>query len=405
MKPIIISLLILFSAGLVGCEEPKTQKQTSPKARETEPVSQVVPAAKPKKQATLSEQLSAACVKLAKPLANQATGKKVAVLPLEDSDGGVRRLGVLLAEGMEQELLKRGAKLVDRQSLEKLLAERDFQISLLDSASESQKAGKLLGADVLIVGKTISAGNEVLLSARAIDTRTGRMLAAAKGQGLSKSKLDELMWYVHRPVKTTGHGELPPLSLRYELVTPVGPGEARLAEGSTVRSGQRFKIRVQPNSDCHLYILLYDSQGQASVLFPHKKIGMSNEVRGGVSYEIPEATKWYWFDEKTGQETFYIVASYTPIQELGDILAKMQQAGKGQVQLASRAKEEISQIMTRGMSSSGSARYLPKGYKVSTRGVGGVVEIAPSTEIDSGGVDRIVTGFATVVKKVVIQHR
>ena len=178
-------------------------------------------------------------------------------------------------------------------------------------------------------------------------------------------------------------------------------------DGSTVRSGQRFKIRVQPNSDCFLYVLLYDSAGKASVLFPHRKIQMNNEVRGGVGYEVPEGTKWYWFDEKPGTETFYIVTSYTPMRNLDAIVAKMERAGGQQVRLARSARKEIDEVIIRGMSPRGSKAYQPKGYDIANRGVGGIVDLGFSRPVrtSSRPVDNVVAGHATVVKKVTLLHR
>lgn len=200
---------------------------------------------------------------------------------------------------------------------------------------------------------------------------------------------------------------MPPLALRYELVSPARNGDIRLGDGATVRSGQKFNIRIQPNSDCRLYVLLYGSQGAAGVLFPHKKIALSNRARGGVSYEVPEAAKWYWFDNKPGKETFYIVAAYTPLKNLDEILARMQAASKPSARLAAAARKEIDTVVTRGMSARGGSAYRPKGYRIADRGVGGVVDLGwgPRTHAATDKTDNVVEGYATVVKKVTLNHR
>jgi len=164
---------------------------------------------------------------------------------------------------------------------------------------------------------------------------------------------------------------------------------------------------VQPNSDCYLYVLLFDSRGRAGVLFPHHQIGLPNQVRGGVSYEIPEASKWYWFDDQPGQETFYLVASYKPLSELDELLGKMQQVGQKHPQLARDAQAHIDRTLTRGMSPETSAAHEPKGLTIRTRGVGGVVDIGwgstPPARPEE--MDQVVSGYATIVKKVVVHHR
>lgn len=354
------------------------------------------------------ERVAKACENLAEQIADKLpAGKIVAVLPMLDAGGGVRRLGVLAAEEIERVLLDRKVNLVDRQHLNALLGEKDLQIATLTEGKGIAKAVELTGADILIVGRTVRSGQEVLISAKALSVQTGRPIVATRKESIPADGLGQLMWYVRRPSTIQADGELPPLALRYELVSPGRGGDSRLGDGATVRNGQKFKIRIQPNSDCHLYVLLYDSQGRASVLFPHQKIGLSNSVRGGVSYEIPEATKWYWFDDTPGTETFYIVASYGPLSDLDGIVAKMQQAGRQDVQLASAAKRQIEGVITRGMTAKSSANYQPKGFSIQERGVGGVMDVGwgVGEAFNTQEIDNVVTGHATVVKKVTLQHR
>ena len=328
--------------------------------------------------------------------------KRVAVLPLADAGGGVRRLGALLAEGVAQEIIASGRRVVDRANLNTLLAERDFQLTTMASAPSRTRAGAIAGADILILGTTSATGREVIASIRAVDVQTGNVLAAGKPVSVPGAALGRLMWYVRRPGES---GTLPPLSLQYDFITRGSGGETRLGDGSTVRAGQKFKIRVRPNSDCCLYVLLYGSDDQASLLFPHVRIGLSNQVRGGVSYEIPEGAKWYWFDDRPGRETFYVVASYEPLDRLDDILQQMQKAGRQNAAVGRRARTEIDSVIARGMEQRTAARFRPKGFTID-KGVGGVVELTPAGRSDDTfPVDSVVTGYATVVKKVVFSHR
>jgi hypothetical protein len=339
--------------------------------------------------------------------ASAPADKVIAVLPLLDSEGGVRRLGVLAAEEMERELLARKRKLTDRQHLNAVLGERDLQLSMLSTSEAAKRTGELTGADLLLVGTITEGGQSILISARLLSAASGQPIAISHTQTMPLADLRPLLWYVRRPAGENASGELPPLSLRCEFVSPEGTGETALADGATVVSGQRFKVRVQPNSDCYLYVLLYDSEGRASVLFPHGKIGLANDVRGGVSYEIPEGSKWYWFDNTPGTEVFYIVACYTPLKDLDLLLVKMQQAGEQQLQAANATREHIDKVITRGMSAGTSEDYQPKGMTVRTRGVGGIVDVGwgtPST-VPGTEMDNIINGHATVVKKIVLQHR
>ena len=360
-----------------------------------------------KSMETPVQRVAKACEDLVEELlANLPEGKIVAVLPLTDPDGGVRRIGVLVADEIRRLLLARGARLADREHLNAVLGEKDLQLAMQPVRESIRQAGRLAGADVLILGTLSATGKEAIFSVKAISVKTGQAIVIPRIQSISTGGLGELMWYVRRAVRQTS-GDLPPLAIRYKFVAQVRDGETALSDGATVSSGQRFKIRLQPNSDCQLYVLLYDSQGHVRVLFPHGKIGLSNEVRGGVSYEIPEGTKWYWFDDSPGIETFYVVASYTPLNDLAQLLARMQQAGEQGGTLATAARDHIDKVITRGMSASTSREYQPKGVTVRTRGVGGVVDIGwGGTSVGATAeMDNIVQGHATVVKKVVLNHR
>jgi len=356
----------------------------------------------------LTEQLQRVCVSLGNQLAPALPANSCfAVLPLCDPDGGVRGVGEVLARGIEHDLLKRGLRGVDRRNIDKLLREIVFQEVFSADSATMRRARNILKAGVLIVGQTVHAGQEMLVEARAIDVSSGRIIAASGNEALASSALGQLLWYVRRPRSAKATGSLPPLALRYEFLS-MDPYRERiiLTDGSTVMSGQKFKVRVEANSDCYLYVLLYDSEGQANVLFPHESVSVPNEAKGGVTYEIPDGTKWYWFDDKPGLETFYIVGSYTPLENLKDILAKMQTAGQERVALSKAARKEIDSVMVKGMAPATSSNYRPKGFTIFVRGVGGVVDAGK--EINQPyfhQIDSVVQGHATAVKKIVMKHR
>jgi hypothetical protein len=390
--------VLTAAAGLVAAL-PACSGPALPRTTPTDPIQPQGPVDK-------SALVTHACRRLVADLAGALEKNDVvAVLPVMDCDGGVRRLGVLVADEMQRLLLERGVKVADRRSLNAILAERDLQLATVSDPSGAQRAGQLAGADVLLVGSMIEANGEILISARAVAVESGRALAVSRSYSIDAQGNGRLMWYVRRGADAGCGGELPPLSVRCQFVTPTGSSEANLADGATVTSGQRFKIRLEPNSDCHLYVLLYDSAGQASVLFPHDDIGLPNAVRGGASYEVPEGTKWYWFDDRRGVETFYVVASYAPLSDLDRLLAQMQQAGAQSKQLAGALRERIDNEVTRGMSPATSGAYTPAEMTIRSRGVGGVVDVGWGTHSQTDEIDDIVEGHATAVKKLILNHR
>ena len=87
-------------------------------------------------------------------------------------------------------------------------------------------------------------------------------------------------------------------------------------------------------------------------------------------------------------------------------LANMDRAGGRQTRLARSVRKEIDEVIIRGMSPTGSKGYQPKSYDITNRGVGGIVDAGVGPRrTDTRDVDNVVTGHATVVKKVTLLHR
>jgi hypothetical protein len=217
----------------------------------------------------LTQAIQKATDELASQLASKLEkNKRVCVLPLSDGDGGVRELGFVLARSMEHKLLADGFKMADRTLANQVLTEIDFRTAFSEDPKAVADSTALKGVDVLIGGMANVAGEEVVLSAKAVDLRT-RIAATTDLVPLSSSNLRPLLRVVIRGATGKG-GDLPPLAVRYEFPSSTDRGEVRLAHGSTVLSGQKFRVRVQANADCYLYLLLYASQEKAEVLFPHE---------------------------------------------------------------------------------------------------------------------------------------
>ncbi|GAG48735.1 unnamed protein product, partial [marine sediment metagenome] len=226
-----------------GCTEHAPTQPPGAKAQPTVPASRAPEPNKP----TVAELLDKTCRELTVQFLDKLPkDRTVAVLPLVDNDGGARRLGFLLAAGIEHGLGAAGFKLIDRIHLNKILTEVDLHLAF---SGDERTLKNLASVDVLVVGTTNPTGREVLVSAKAMDMkgpRLGQTIATTGNVSIDSAELGELMWYVRRPREAGG--KLPPLALQYEFVSPTDGGELRLTEGVTVRNGQKFKIRLQPNS-------------------------------------------------------------------------------------------------------------------------------------------------------------
>jgi len=186
-----------------------------------------------------------------------------------------------------------------------------------------------------------------------------------------------------------------PLSLRMNIIgqrkeAEGGYTEVLVSEGSVLRSHDNFQVHLETNTPAHVYIILYDSQGRASQIFPDPKIDQPGFVKGGRKLVVPAKDLWFWLDESTGTETIYVLASEKPMADIRGLLARMEtgdEAGK------QRVAQEIKQRIA-----------------VMQRGVGGVTKGQAVTYTLSDGkkiqkVTEVVTGTGSVVRAVSFHHR
>jgi curli biogenesis system outer membrane secretion channel CsgG len=137
-----------------------------------------------------------------------AVVKTYAVLPFVDAPGPRGKgSGNVVVNAIIAELYRcRGVRVVERSQINKILTERDFNISQLDS-DKATRLGKLAGADAVIFGEVnqyaaqqeyshgavyvVSSGgtkhmHRVGLYLRVVDVKTGQVLYAEGGQGQDK---------------------------------------------------------------------------------------------------------------------------------------------------------------------------------------------------------------------------
>jgi Domain of unknown function (DUF4384) len=186
-----------------------------------------------------------------------------------------------------------------------------------------------------------------------------------------------------------------PLTLRMNIIGQRKEADdtytdIRVNDGSVLRSRDNFQVHFETTSPAFIYILLYDSQGKASQLFPDPKIDQPNFVEGGKKIAIPGENFWFWLDENPGTETVYVVASKQSMLDIKGLLAKMESADDSAQQ---RASQEIKQRIA-----------------VMQRGVGGVTKGQTVTYTLTDGkkiqkVTDVVEGTGSVVRAVSFQHR
>jgi CHAT domain/Domain of unknown function (DUF4384) len=100
--------------------------------------------------------------------------------------------------------------------------------------------------------------------------------------------------------------------------------EIIVGEGGVLRSGDQFQVHVESDRSACIYVLLYDSLGHASQLFPDPKIEEPGFISPHQKLAVPDKNLWYWLDDHPGAETIYALASAKPLPNISELIAKME---------------------------------------------------------------------------------
>ncbi len=114
------------------------------------------------------------------------------------------------------------------------------------------------------------------------------------------------------PAPPTPQQVQPLLGLQTAVIYRPGKlGETVLISGGKLASGEKYKIVVEPEQDCHLYVFQRDSAGRLFPIFPRtdRKDGLTNPVRGKVTYEFPGEGRYFFLDQRKGREHIYFYST------------------------------------------------------------------------------------------------
>jgi hypothetical protein len=184
-----------------------------------------------------------------------------------------------------------------------------------------------------------------------------------------------------------------PLALKVNVVGKRMVGQEMVdvvvQSGSKLKSKDNLRVYFETNQKSYVYMLIFDSEKKASVLFPDPRIAVGNQVQGGVEYQIPPGDDWFWLDEHPGTETIYVIASYEPLTEL----KKMLDALEGQDAPARESAQ----------------KKLEQQVAVMQRGIGGIGKVGMQRYDIGGGkqvqrLTEVVTGLGGALRVISIQH-
>lgn len=100
------------------------------------------------------------------------------VIAVSDFVGKPAEIGQEIAETLGTDLAKSDRiTLVERSQLGQALRELRLQHAGLTEPSQAKRVGKLIGADAIIVGSFYVRANQIVINARVVDVRTGKVMA------------------------------------------------------------------------------------------------------------------------------------------------------------------------------------------------------------------------------------
>jgi hypothetical protein len=121
----------------------------------------------------------------------------------------------------------------------------------------------------------------------------------------------------------------------------------RWMNGTTVHSGDRFRIMVHPRQESYIYIINRDASGQVFTLFPNAAISsVENPLPPNEDQFIPGPTQALELDYTKGEEVIYLIASLTPMEEMP---ALTEQLASADISGAQRDQALHAGLRTRGI--------------------------------------------------------
>jgi len=108
------------------------------------------------------------------------------------------------------------------------------------------------------------------------------------------------------------------------VLAPIEDGDVLLDGHLRAGAGDGFKLRVQVDRPCHVYVILVDATARPWQLFPQAEwSSVDNPLQGERPYRMPEGNILYPLGATRGIETLWVVASAEPFTELEALMAEL----------------------------------------------------------------------------------
>ena len=194
------------------------------------------------------------------------------VMPFRNENGAKSMEGELIAERLITELsVEPKLKIVERQHLDKALAEQQLALEGFVSPESAAQAGRLTGAGAVLTATLTPMGENVEIHARLFSVESGEVLGATRvnARRTIRSFINPL-WDDIDAVKSKGR-----------------PFKARVwTDKDRLDIGDEAVVCFEVDQPCHVTVFDYSTDGSITVLFPNR-FQPDNRARPDRIYRIP----------------------------------------------------------------------------------------------------------------------
>ncbi len=124
-------------------------------------------------------------------------------------------------------------------------------------------------------------------------------------------------------------------------------------------SGDKLKMMIRLRQKCFVYLIHRDSRGDFAMLFPYSLKQFDTDYQTARNYYAPKGEAWFQLDSRTGNETFYLLASDQRLLDIEYTYEKYVSSEESKKQnLAGQILSELNSITATHLASSEEAENL-----------------------------------------------
>ncbi len=115
------------------------------------------------------------------------------------------------------------------------------------------------------------------------------------------------------------------VDFRWAFGAMVGPSDDRrlvaITRDTALKTGDRLKMLIELKTPCYVYLIYQAEDGSLVMLFPYELEQFEQYCEVSRKYYVPRGNSWFELDEKSGLETFFLLASSCRLSDLERMLS------------------------------------------------------------------------------------